>query len=156
MISSTVARRIILSAILMGFFLSFWTLWWVSRGGAASWPTIQPAIERLLQVYVPLLGILAGFYFAEQSSTKGSHTSIEAFGFAMVLICVWVFAAPVLIFFSATIEAAIRLLNSISVLGTSLASSALAFFFSKSAGYSSGFKPKRGAHAMDNSEGTPR
>jgi hypothetical protein len=106
----------------------------MSRGGAATSATWVPAIERLMGVYIPLLGILAGFYFAEQSSTQGNSTSIEAFGFATLLICLWVFAPPVLIFSSATVETAIKVLNSIySVVGTSLASSALAFFFSKSA-----------------------
>ena len=134
MISSVVARRAILIALVAGFGLAFSALWFVSHDGAASWTTTGPAIGRLLEIYVPLLGILAGFYFAERPAVlKGRQTPIEGFAYAMVLICVWVFVAPLALLLSSTVDAAMRLLNSISVLGTSLAASALAFFFSKSA-----------------------
>ena len=133
MISSALARRIILITIVLGFCSAFAALWWVSREGAASWTTVDPAIRRLLEVYMPLLGILAGFHFAEQALSGDKKISLETFLFAMVLISVWAFLAPLALLLNTTVDAAIRLLSSISVLGTSLAASALAFFFSKSA-----------------------
>ena len=91
------------------------------------------AIKKLLEHYVPLLGILAGFYFSERADAKGkSQTSIEAFLFALVVIGIGVLGPPVLIALGDTIEAALRLLDTVAVIGTSLASACLAFYFSKS------------------------
>ncbi len=131
-ISSVVGRRAILALILLGFIASFGVFWWVGRGGAISFPTAAPAIKKLLEHYVPLLAILAGFYFSERTlADKGSETSIEAFVFALVVVAIWVLGPPILIAASETIEGALRLLDSVAVIGTSLASLGLAFYFSK-------------------------
>lgn len=133
MIHSLIGRRTILALILVGFVLSFAILWWVGRGGAISFQAASPAIKKLLEHYVPLLAILAGFYFSERAATdEGNKTSVETFAFALVLVGIWVLGPPVLIAVSETIEASMRLLESVAVIGTSLASACLAFYFSKS------------------------
>jgi len=134
MIRSVVGRRCLLAVLLIGFVLSFAFLAWVGRGGAISFQAAVPAIKKLLEHYVPLLAILAGFYFSERVATDvGQETSVETFVFATVVVGIWALAPPILIATSDTIEAAIRILETLGVIGTSLTSAALVFYFSKSA-----------------------
>lgn len=134
MIPSLVGRRSILSLILVGFLIAFAVLWWVGHGGAISYQTAAPAIKRLLEHYIPMLAILAGFYFSERATLdEGHQTSLESFVFAVMIVAVWVFAPPILIAASDTVEGSMRLLESITGVGTSLTSACLVFYFSKSA-----------------------
>ena len=120
--------------ILIGFIFSFVILAWVGRGGAISYEAAEPAIKKLLAHYVPLLAILAGFYFSERAiDARENQTSLETFVFAVIVVGLWVLIPPLLIAFSTTIEAALRFLDSVGVFGTSLGSACLAFYFSKSA-----------------------
>ena len=133
MIASVVGRRSILTLILAGVLLSFGILAWQSRGGAISYDSAAPAIKKLLEHYAPLLAIVAGFYFSERATpTEGSSTASETFILAVVFVGLWVLGPPVLITFSDSIDAAMRLLDSVGAIGTSLTSAAIAFYFSKS------------------------
>jgi hypothetical protein len=134
MIQSLVGRRVLLALLLTGFLLSFAILAWVGRGGAISFQSAAPAIKGLLGHYVPLLSILAAFYFSEHAATDvGSSTSVEAFVFASVVVAIWSLAPPVLIAAADTIQASMRILETLTVIGTSLTSASLVFYFSKSA-----------------------
>jgi hypothetical protein len=112
--------------------LSFIALAWTGRGGAISYDAAAPAIRKLLEHYVPLLCILAGFYFSERNmESGGNQTSTETLFFAVAIMGIWSSIPPVLITFSGTIESAVRLLESVGIIGTSLGSACLAFYFSK-------------------------
>lgn len=131
--SSKTGKRFILAAILSGFLLSFVILAWASSGGAISFNAAEPAIKKLLEHYIPLLAILAGFYFSDRSLEPGDNqTSIETFIFSVAIVGIWSLIPPILIFFCDTIESGMRLLESVGVLGSSLGSACLAFYFSKS------------------------
>ncbi|WP_414158481.1 hypothetical protein ACMGG8_22910 [Pseudomonas sp. BNK-45] len=134
MTRSHVGRRIILFLILLGFILSFVVLWWVGSGDAISPETNSSAIKLLVGHYLPLLAILGGFYFSERSVVdQGGNTSIETVTFALIIVGLWVLGPPMLIAVNSTIEGAMRLIDSGAVIGTSLVSACLAFYFSKSA-----------------------
>ena len=133
MIRSVIGRRTILALILTGAVLSFSVLYWVGRGGAISYAAASPAIKKLLEHFIPLLAILSGFYFSERTSNdEGNQTSVETFAFALVVVAIWVLGPPILIAFCNTIEAAMRLLDSFSIIGTSLTSACLSFYFAQS------------------------
>jgi uncharacterized integral membrane protein len=133
MTKSLIGRRIILVLMLSGFILSFIVLWWIGRNGAISFEAAAPAIKVLMQHYLPLLAILGGFYFSERAFVdQGGDTSIETVAFALVVVGIWVLGPPILIAISQTIEGAMRLLDSGAIIGTSLVSACLAFYFSKS------------------------
>lgn len=133
MISSTYGRRVIAGLILFGFVTAFLILCFVSRGGAATFDTVSLVIDKLLQHFVPLLAILVGFYFSERAvDEEGKATSIEALVLATFLVGCWSISPAVLLIASETLPAAMRLLDSVAVIGTSLASACLAFYFSKS------------------------
>jgi hypothetical protein len=132
MISANVGRRTLYALILFGFLSAFISLWVRCRGGSCTFESVKPVIASLLTHYVPLIGILVGFYFSERISTDtASATSLEALSLAVVLVGVWVLAPPVLLALSETGEAAVRLLESVAVFGSSLASASLAYFFAK-------------------------
>lgn len=133
MIRAVIGRRCILLFILMGFILSFCILTWVGRGGAISYQSAAPVIKKLLAHYLPLLAILAGFYFSERATKEeGASTTIETFVFALTVVLLWAFGPSALIALSDTIEGAMRILDSFAVIGTSLTSASIAFYFSKS------------------------
>ncbi len=133
MISSTYGRRIVAGLILVGFLVAFLALWFVSRGGAATFETVSPVINKLLQHFVPLLAIVGGFYFSELAiEEQGKSTTVEALVLATALVGCWALAPSILLLASETLPSAVRLLDSVAVIGTSLASACLAFYFSKS------------------------
>ena len=108
MINSTSGRRLLFGLILTGFMSAFLILWLVSRGGAATFESVAPVISKLLSHYVPLLALLAGFYFSERESLdQGQATSVEALVLAALLTGSWAFAPPILLFASDTLQAAI-------------------------------------------------
>lgn len=134
MVSSSTGRRAILALVILGFLASLCALWYVSLGGAVSFDAAQPLLVALLNQYIPLLAILAGFYFSERATIKSSvETSAETFLFAIFIVTIWVFGPPILLLATPTVEAAKRLLDTANVLGTSLTSGCLVYYFSKSA-----------------------
>jgi hypothetical protein len=133
LISSQSGRRIVLGLILAGFIASLLTLWFVSRGGAVTFETAKDVIARLLQHYVPLLSILVGFYFSERALAEdGARISKDTLILAIVLIGGWTLLPPVLLVACDTVNAAMRLMETVSTIGHSLTAACLAYFFSKS------------------------
>jgi hypothetical protein len=96
-----------------------------------------------LEIYTPLLGILAGFYFADQNNAGRLPVSVDAFAFSFSIVLAWSVVIPITIFMSETIEAALRLIDSVSVLGTSLTASAVSFYFAKEQRKGSRAPPRR-------------
>jgi len=133
MISSRAGRLGLFVTILAGAVLTAAILAWQSRDGAISPEVVDREAKRLVGHYAVMLAVVAGFYFSERNAAgDGTSTAVEAFVLAMVLVGTWSLGPPVLIALSATIESAMRHLDSMSVIGASLASAALAFYFSRS------------------------
>jgi hypothetical protein len=103
----------------------------MGRDGGISWPAAQQAIKRIIEIYTRILGILVGFYFADQSNMERESVSLDAFTFAFSIVLTWSMVIPITSFISETIEAAIRIIDSVSVLSTSLTASAVSFYFAK-------------------------
>ncbi|MDW8227911.1 MAG: hypothetical protein RMJ60_08960 [Anaerolineales bacterium] len=134
MIRATVGRRVLLGLLMAGFLLSFAVLAWVGRGGAISFQSAAPVIKKLLEHYIPLLSVLAGFYFSERATAdQGTSTTTETLVFATIVTAIWALAPPILVGAADTVDAAIRILDMLTGVGTSLTSACLAFYFSKSA-----------------------
>ncbi len=136
MIDASFGRRVLLILIIAGAFAAFGVLYAIGYGGAVSEEVARRAIDRLLKLYVPLFGLIGGFYFSEfGQSSMGTirKTSKETFGLAVVFVGVWVALTPLFLALSETVESALRLLDSFDVFGSTIAVAALAFYFSKSA-----------------------
>lgn len=86
----------------------------------------------LLSVYVPLVAIMAGFYFSEKSTTESrGKTGLETFLFAAFVTGVWVVAPPLFIIFAPQTVRAIEFLTQWRTWGESIAALAISFYFAK-------------------------
>lgn len=86
----------------------------------------------ILSVYLPLIAIMAGFYFSEKHTPPaGRKTSLETFFFAALVAGVWVGAPPVFIIFASQTVRAIELLTQWRTWGESIAALAISFYFAK-------------------------
>jgi hypothetical protein len=86
----------------------------------------------LLSVYLPLIAIMAGFYFSEKrTSATGGKTASETFFFAALVTGVWVGAPPLFIIFASQTAQAIELLTQWRTWGESVAALAVSFYFVK-------------------------
>ena len=134
MISARAGRRALLVIVLFAFACAFATLAFVGRQGAVSGDVARTIIARLLRLYVPLLALMASFYFSDRGrSGRGRGTSPETYWFALVILVVWTFLPVVLLAFSDTVEAAVRTLDTFEVFGNTLAVASIGFYFAKSA-----------------------
>lgn len=93
--------------------------------------TVTESIEGLLNIYLPLLAIMAGFYFAvRREAVDANACSRDTFLVALLLLGVWVLAGPAMLLLF-PVEEAIGYLKSFGSVGSTLAAGAVAFFFSK-------------------------
>jgi hypothetical protein len=125
------SRWIMFSLLFSGMALSFGLLYWRARGGGIHEDSVAIARTLLLELYFPLLGIIAGFYFSQESiSEVDDRVSLEAFTFITLLVGLWVIAPiAMLIFFH--IEDTIANIEAYRVHWQTLAAAAIAFLFAK-------------------------
>lgn len=134
MISATVGRRVLLIIVVAGFAAALIILTVVGRGGAVTDEAAGPVIARLLRLYVPLLALMASFYFSERGqSRRGRGTTPETFWLATAVVFAWSFLAPILILLTEKVEGAVRTLDMFEVFGDTLAVAAIGFYFARSA-----------------------
>jgi hypothetical protein len=132
-VSSKVGRRTLLAIVLFSMVSAFLTLFVIGRGGAINQQNMATAIHQLLQLYLPPLGIIAAFYFAERSE-NGAHqsTTVDKLAFAVIIVAGWVLVPPLALAASPTYMAAFRLIDAFAPFGNALGSGAIAYYFSKS------------------------
>jgi hypothetical protein len=133
-LSVRVTRAALTIAVILGGAASFVVLGAIGRNGAISGEGMQEAQNYLLQFYLPLLAIVAAFYFAERRTTaaadRGSAPA-EAFALAFVIVAIWVMLPPITFALSDSYNAAIRTIDSVRLYGNSLSTAAVTFFFAK-------------------------
>jgi hypothetical protein len=84
----------------------------------------------LKSVYLPLISVMAGFYFGGKSSGQG-RTPIEAFIVALFVTIVWVLPPPVILLFTKRPMGYLDHLISWKVWGDSITALAVSFYFGK-------------------------
>ena len=130
-ISSGVGRIWIMGLISVFFIGSFLTLHLVFGGGAISSENRFNAILKIVSFYVPLLTLIATFYFTENLGGMSSDTPLEAFIVAIIIVLIWV-ATPVMLFLSVYyIEDNLDYIDKLIPVGQSLALMALGYYFAK-------------------------
>ncbi len=135
-IRAKTGRLVLLLIVITGFMLAFAVQAFVGRDGAVSSEVGLNVIQRLLKVYLPLFGLIGAFYFSErgQSTERGSlRTPVEGFGFACAVVGIWVGLPPLLLLVAKTFESVLRILDSFEIFGSTIAVTALAYYFSVSA-----------------------
>lgn len=128
-------RVALMLAVLLSFLASIGLLFFISRGGAVHVSGITFALKELLEIYLPLLAIMAAFYFAEHAAEAPTTTSssLESFVFAFSVTAVWIFAPPCLLALTQwPIEDIFAFLNddAVGLFGQTLAVGAVTYYFS--------------------------
>jgi hypothetical protein len=104
-----------------------------SPGDSTAPDTVTLGVKRILAVYLPLLGIMTGFYFAdaERRDDRARETTVEIFWFSMLLTLPWVLTPLLLVALSSTMDRALELMDTFGPVGQLVASGAVAYYFSK-------------------------
>jgi hypothetical protein len=135
-IRAKTGRLVLLLLVVAGFLLAFAFEGFAGRNGAVSSEVSLNVTQRLLKLYLPLFGLVSAFYFSERAQTVERNpltTPLEGFGFACVVVGIWA-GLPALLFVTQdTFESVLRILDSFDVFGSTIAITALAYYFSVSA-----------------------
>lgn len=127
-------RWILMLLILASALLAHALLFFVSRGGRIHTEGVQSTVRALLDVYLPLLAIMAAFYFAETATARGRDQTVDLqiLVFSVVVTAVWALAPVALLVFVPTVERMQEMLRTLEPFGQTAALAAVAFFFGKS------------------------
>lgn len=121
-----------------GFVLTLALVFHIGRDGGIHTDGIVEAVRYTVTMYVSLLGIMAGFFFGE-SRSRGTtqRVKLQTLVFACCVTLLWVSFPPFLLgCTSLSIEDVIRVLETASMFGSTLAALAISYFFAKTAGSS--------------------
>lgn len=134
-IASSKGRWSLMLMVLGSTVLSFLVLFIVGRGGAIAGEAVRATINELIEIYLPLIAMIAAFYFGQAKliSTE-SKTSIEIFTFAILTVGLWVLCPPILMLFGGTIEDILETINLLKPYGETVAAVGVAYYFAKSSG----------------------
>jgi len=118
---------------LIGLLTSIGALFYEGRGGGIHEEEFRPALEAIPDIYLPLLGVMAGFLFAQRRTTRDEPASAMTFVFAVVITGLWVLSpAALLLFTSWPVESIFALFEGLQArFANTLVVAAVAFFFAK-------------------------
>lgn len=134
-ITSSKGRWSLMLIVLGSAVLSFVVLFVIGRGGAIAGEAARATVKELLEIYLPLIAMMAAFYFGQSKAQTNEHkTSIEIFTFAILTVGLWVLCPPILIYFGEAIEDVIETINILKPYGETIAAAAIAYYFAKSSG----------------------
>jgi hypothetical protein len=125
------ARWVLLGIVLLGCAFSVGTLFYLSQGGGISPPNLTRAVRALLELDLPLIGVLAGFLFARTRATKTSSDVAGSLVFAASIVAVHCFGPGVLLFVVGDVNQVLVLLGLASPSAQAISVAGLTFFFSK-------------------------
>lgn len=130
-ISSTNGRISLMAIIAVCFIGALLLLFSVFGGGAIGSENQSNAVFKILGFYIPLLTLIATFFFKENLGGTTGDTSLEAFIVAVFIVLLWALT-PILLLLSVTyIEDVLAYIDKLIPVGQSLALMALGYFFAK-------------------------
>lgn len=110
-------------------------LFWIGRDGRIRPDLKTEALVELLGIYMPLLSLMAAFYFggslAPRSSRSIRTTSFETFLVALIFTTLWALA-PIVLMYEGEMEAILATLRKVRPVVDTLALAAIGYYFSKS------------------------
>ena len=123
-----------MALVVLSGVISFLALYYIGYGGAISEEGSKQAIKQLLAIYLPLITMMAAFYFGEpaQPGNQEKETPLESFLFSFVVVALWMFCPPLFVIFGVTIESTLRTIDSFLIYGETIAASGVAYYFARS------------------------
>lgn len=100
--------------------------------GMISNGTAYACLKNLLSIYLPLLGIMCGFYFSlrnNDSSERSANCNREKFAAAILFIGPISILPFIIIFFYDTVDGAFKLIDTYKMYGQTVCSAAITYYF---------------------------
>jgi hypothetical protein len=131
-ISSRAGRVWLMCLISVCFVAALASLLFVARGGAISTKNLANAALKFLGFYLPLLTLVATFFFKERQGESSQETPIEGFLFALFILSLWVLTPVLLLSSGLLIQEVLESIDKLIPIGQSLALMAIGYYFAKS------------------------
>jgi hypothetical protein len=133
-ISSSKGRWTLMILIVGSALGTFVTLFVLENVWDLSFETVKSVIKELVEIFLPLTGVIGGFYFAEGTLTAEGNpqTAVDAFMFCLIVTGLWVLSPLFLLLFSGKIEDAVATLQLLKPFGSTAAIGAVGFYFKSS------------------------
>jgi len=117
--------------VFISFVCSVLLLLWLGRGDGIAPHLKLSALGKLAGFYLPLLSLMAAFYFVGTAGRRRSATvPIDAFVFAMVIVFLWVLI-PLFLLSFLFVEDFLVTIEKVKPFGDSLALAAVGYYFAK-------------------------
>jgi hypothetical protein len=126
------AGRLWLMAVVVVFLVgAIACLFWIGRGEAIRSEMKTAALIDLLGFYMPLLSLMAAFYFGGRQPDRDDKASpLDTFVVALVFTSLWTLVPMFLLLFGGTIEDILETLKKMKPFGDTLALAAIGYYFS--------------------------
>lgn len=130
-VSSAMGRISLMGVIAVCFVAALVILFSVFGGGAIGSENQSNAVFKILGFYVPLLTLIATFFFKENLGGTSSDTPFETFIVAVFFVLIWA-VTPIILFLSITyVEDILAYIDKLVPVGQSVALMALGYYFTK-------------------------
>jgi hypothetical protein len=130
-ISSRSGRSWLMLSIAACFVGAVLCLMFVSRDGGIGSKNLSEAFFKILGFYIPLLALVATFFFRDNQGGTTAKTPKETFYVALFITALWVLTPIFLLFSVQYIEDILTYIDRLTPLGQSLALMALGYYFTK-------------------------
>ncbi len=130
-ISSATGRIALMVVIAVCFVVALVILFSVFGGGAIGSENQSNALFKVLGFYIPLLTLIATFFFKENLGATSSDTPFETFIVAVFIVLLWAMT-PIILFLRVTyVEDIFGYIDKLIPVGQSIALMALGYYFTK-------------------------
>jgi hypothetical protein len=131
--TSSIGRSVLLGCVLSLAVITVVALLYAGRGGAIGAENMGAVGQQLADMYLPLLGIMAGFYFSEKAAASGDY-AVGGLLFALFVLGIWLVIPLLLLLIPQfTVEDIIGYLRGAGPYGEALVAGTLTFYFSRDA-----------------------
>ena len=124
-------RLSLMLIILVGMVAAIVYLFTVASGGAIGSKNLETSFLKYLGFYLPLLTLVATFYFKGPQANADNPTPTGTLFFAVGIVLLWVLVPVLLLLAGLLIEDVLDYLDKLIPLGQSLALMAIGYYFTK-------------------------